>query len=120
MSANVVGSVSDLIFGRWRSQILYAGADLAVFDHLSTTKAQSAEATATKIDADPPLTYRLLRALGSLGLLTEDEARGFRLTDAGALLRSDHPQSLRAMALLEEGPEHYAMWKHLPAMIRDG
>jgi hypothetical protein len=24
------------------------------------------------------------------------------------------------MALLEEGPQHYALWKHLPAMIRDG
>jgi hypothetical protein len=24
------------------------------------------------------------------------------------------------MALLEEGPEHYALWTHLPAMIRDG
>ena len=24
------------------------------------------------------------------------------------------------MALLEEGPEHYAIWKHLVAMVRDG
>ena len=24
------------------------------------------------------------------------------------------------MARLEEGPQHYALWKHLPAMIRDG
>jgi hypothetical protein len=120
MSADVAGSVTDLIFGRWRSQILFTGAHLGVFDHLSATEARSAEATATMINADPPLTYRLLRALGSLGLLTEDEARGFRLTDAGALLRADHPQSLRSMALLEEGPEHYALWKHLPAMIRDG
>jgi hypothetical protein len=120
MSADVAGRVTDLIFGRWRSQILFAGAHLGVFDHLSARKARSAEATAAMIDADPPLTYRLLRALGSLGLLIEDEDRGFRLTEAGALLRADHPQSLRAMALLEEGPEHYAMWKHLPAMICDG
>jgi hypothetical protein len=120
MSADVTARVSDLIFGRWRSQIVFAGAQLAVFDHLSTTEARSVETTATRIKADPPLTYRLLRALGSLGLLTEDEARGFRLTDAGALLRADHPQSLRAMALLEEGPEHYAVWKHLPSIIRDG
>ena len=24
------------------------------------------------------------------------------------------------MARLEEGPQHYALWKHLPAMVRDG
>jgi ubiquinone/menaquinone biosynthesis C-methylase UbiE len=36
------------------------------------------------------------------------------------LLRKDHPQTLRGITLLEEGPEHYAIWKHLPAMIKDG
>jgi hypothetical protein len=35
-------------------------------------------------------------------------------------LRSDHPQTLRGVTLLEDGPEHYALWKHLPAMVRDG
>jgi hypothetical protein len=24
------------------------------------------------------------------------------------------------MAMLEGGPEHWAIWKHVPAMIRDG
>ena len=57
--------------------------------------------------------YRLLRAIAAIGLLAEDDSKGFRLTEAGALLREDHPHSLKAMALLEEGPEHYAAWKHL-------
>jgi hypothetical protein len=79
-----------------------------------------AAALAPEVGADPALLYRLLRALASIGLLAEDERRGFRLTEAGALLREDHPHSLRAWALLEEGPEHYAIWKHLVAMVRDG
>ncbi|HZO31691.1 MAG TPA: methyltransferase [Chloroflexota bacterium] len=120
MSADIAGMVIDLIFGRWRSQITFTGAHLGVFDQLSASEARPAEAAAAAIGADPTMTYRLLRALGSLGLLAEDDARGFRLTDAGALLRADHPQSLRPMVLLAEGPEHYALWKHLPAMIRDG
>ena len=33
MDSNV-NHVSDLIFGRWRSQVLYAGVELGVFDHL--------------------------------------------------------------------------------------
>jgi hypothetical protein len=112
--------VIDLIFGRWRSQILYAGAALGVFDHLGQDEAIDAVALAPKVGADPALLYRVMRALASIGLLAEDDRRGFRLTDAGALLRDDHPHSLRAMALLEEGPEHYAIWKHLVGMVREG
>ena len=38
----------------------------------------------------------------------------------GELLCRDHPHTLRGMTLLEEGPEHYAAWKHLPALIKEG
>ena len=109
----------DLIFGRWRSQILHAGAALGVFDQLSD-KSTSATTVAEAINADPAMLYRLMRALGSIGLLIETDENEFRLTEAGALLREDHPHSLRATALLEEGREHYAIWKHLVDMVRDG
>jgi O-methyltransferase domain/Dimerisation domain len=112
--------VVDLIFGRWRSQILYVGAKLDVFAHLSPDKHRIAAAVASEIGVDPTMLYRLLRALATIELVAENEVHEFRLTDAGALLRTDHPQSLRAMALLEEGPEHYAIWKHLVAMVGDG
>ena len=112
--------IVDLIFGRWRSQILYAGATLGVFDHLATGEAKNAETLATELGVNSGLLYRLLRALASLGLLVESSSRSFSISKAGELLRSDHPHSLRYMALLEEGPEHYALWKHLPDMIRDG
>src|SRR5262245_8618395 len=72
------------------------------------------------LDADPTLLYRLLRAQAAIGLLEEDGSSGSILTDEGEHLRSDHPQSLKPMARLEEGPRHYALWKHLPAMVRDG
>jgi hypothetical protein len=38
----------------------------------------------------------------------------------GAVLRTDAPGSLRYMAMLEGGPEHWAIWNHVPAMVRDG
>jgi hypothetical protein len=112
--------VVGLIFGRWRSQILYAGTALGVFDRLAANRAADASVLAAQITADPAMLYRLLRALASIGLLAEDSSRVFRLTEEGSLLSADHPQSLRAMALLEEGPEHYAVWKHLVAIVRDG
>lgn len=112
--------VIELIFGRWRSQILYAGTALGVFDHLAAETETDAPALARQVGADPALLYRLLRALATIGLLAETDKRGFRLTGAGALLREDHPHSLKAMALLEEGPEHYAAWKHLVPIVRNG
>jgi hypothetical protein len=111
--------VIDLIFGRWRSQILYAGVQLGVFDALRGGS-KTASAIAEALHLDPSLTYRLLRALASLGLLHEDAHRSFALTACGEYLRADHPQTLRGLALLEEGPEHYAAWKHLCAILRDG
>jgi hypothetical protein len=115
-----IDHVVELVFGRWRSQILYAGTALGVFDRVAPDRATDASAIAAQISADPAMLYRLLRALASIGLLAEDSSRAFRLTEEGSFLSTDHPQSLRAMALLEEGPEHYAVWKHLVAIVRDG
>lgn len=115
-----VNLVADLIFGRWRSQVLFAGVELGVFDHLEAHAPKTAATLASEVKADTALLYRLLRALASIGLLSETATRTFTLTAAGALLRADHPHSMKAMTRLEEGPQHYALWKHLPAMIRDG
>jgi O-methyltransferase domain/Dimerisation domain len=112
--------IIDMIFGRWRSQTLLAGAELGVFDHLGSDAPLACDVLAARLAVDPTLLYRLLRALASLGVLAEDKARRFSLLPAGALLRADHPSSLKPMLLLEEGPEHYALWTHLPAMVREG
>jgi hypothetical protein len=111
--------VVDVIFGRWKSQILYAGVKLGVFDIVSS-QPMSHVKIAKELDLDPALSYRLLRALASIGLLREDNDCRFSITSMGKLLRSDDPQTLRGVALLEEGPEHYAIWKHLTAMVKDG
>jgi hypothetical protein len=111
--------VIELIFGRWRSQILYTGVKLGVFDALVSGPASAGHvARALKVDAG--LLYRLMRALGSLDLLHEDQQQHFSLTPMGEFLCRDHPHTLRGMTLLEEGPEHYAAWTHLPALITEG
>jgi ubiquinone/menaquinone biosynthesis C-methylase UbiE len=113
--------VSDMIFlSKWSSQTLCAGAELGVFDYLSRDGTRTASDVATETGLDPMLLYRLLRALASLGLLVETLGRRFSLTERGALLRTDAPGSLRYMAMLEGGPEHWAIWKYVPAMVRDG
>jgi hypothetical protein len=111
--------VFDLIYGRWRSQILYAGVKLGIFDFL-IGESKLASAIAQELGLDSGLLYRLLRALASLGLLIESPDQCFSLSAAGEILRSDHPQTMGGLALLVEGPEHYAIWKHLPAIVHDG
>src|SRR4029078_3164854 len=111
----------DIIFGRWKSQILYTGVKLGVFDCVTSSDVKSTADIAVELDLDDKLAYRLLRALASMGLLKEEpNRRGFSITPQGELLRKDQPQTLRGVTLLEEGPEHYAVWKHLPTMIKDG
>ena len=113
--------VTDMIFlSKWSSQTLCAGAELGIFDCLSRDGTRTANDIAAETGLDPTLLYRLLRALASLGLLNETSGRHFNLTERGAILRTDAPGSLRYMAMLEGGPEHWAIWKHVPAMVRDG
>lgn len=113
--------VADMIFvNKWSSQILCAGAELGVFDLLNSVNARTANDVAGDLRVDPKLLYRLLRAIASLGLLNEAEGGKFTLTEQGTVLRSDAPGSLRYMAMLEGGEEHWAIWKYVPAMIKDG
>jgi hypothetical protein len=88
--------VIDLIFGRWRSQILYTGVKLDVFDALASGP-QNAVRVASELGVDAGLLYRLMRALGSLGLLHEDHTRTFSLTPMGEQPSSGHPLPQCAM-----------------------
>ena len=47
--------VMALIFGRWRSQVLSAGTELGVFDHLDKRTAKTAQTLASELKADPAL-----------------------------------------------------------------
>lgn len=118
--SKAIDEVVHLIYGRWRSQVLYVGVELGVFDHLVRSCSRRVDAVALELHVDSALLYRLMRALASLGLLVETHSRGFAASETGELLRSDHPHSLRNRVLVAEGPEHYAIWKHLADMIRDG
>ena len=113
--------VLDMIFlSKSTAQTLCAGAELGVFDYVSQNKARTAGEVAAEIDLEPALLDRLLRALTSLGLLEETPGCGFILTKRGALLRTDAAGSLRYLAMLEGGIEHWAIWKCVPAEIKDG
>lgn len=111
--------VVDTMLGRWKSQILYTGVKLGIFESVDTSPKHASEIS-QELGLDSSLSYRLLRALASIGFLNEKEDQRFSITPMGELVRKDHPQTLRGVILLEEGPEHYAIWKHLAEMVKDG
>src|SRR5262252_9360688 len=110
--------LDQMITGYWISQAIYAAAKFGIADHLKDgpkTVAELAGATSTNPDA----LYRLLRALASVGIFTEGEARRFSLTPLAELLRSDVAGSKRALALMS-GDEQFRAWADIDYSIRTG
>jgi hypothetical protein len=69
----------------WVFHIVFVAAKLSLADHLAKTP-KSAEELAGKTGTHAPSLYRLMRALASLGILTEDATRCFALTTLGDAL----------------------------------
>lgn len=90
--------VSQLIGGFWAAQVACAAASLELPDRLAQGP-MSAEALAAAAEAHASSVRRLLRAMVSLGLCTQEADGRFRLTEAGGLLRADAPGSVRGRAL---------------------
>ena len=93
-----VNQVNDLIFGRWKSRVLYAGVSLGVFDLLKAGAHNSLD-ICRELKLDARNGYRLLRGLANIGLLTESEggerAAMFALTATGECLCAGHPSNLQ-------------------------
>lgn len=109
----------QMISGFWISRAIYIAAKLGIADQLRDgpkTVDELAVATATHA----PSLYRVLRALASVGVFSEDKERGFALTPLAQTLRTDAPGSLRAFATVELGEEHYPAWGELLHSVRTG
>ena len=120
-NADVPPSVAmlQMISGFWISRAIYIAAKLGIADQLRDgpkTVDELAAATATHA----PSLYRVLRALASVGVFSEDKKRGFALTSLAETLRTDAPDSLRAFATVELGEEHYPAWGELLHNVRTG
>ena len=90
--------VLQMAFGNVISCCVYHAARLGIADLLGDGPKGAADlAAATHTNADA--LYRVLRALASMGMFTETELGVFALTPLADPLRSDAPDSIRAMLL---------------------
>jgi hypothetical protein len=107
-----------MMTGYWVSKAIYVAAKLGLAD-LLIDGAHSAEelATATQTLAGP--LYRVLRALASVGIFSEVAPSRFALTPLAELLRSDTPDSMRALAIMY-AEEQSRAWDDVLHSVRTG
>jgi O-methyltransferase domain len=108
----------DLMIGPWRAKAVCAAAELGLPDLLSDRPMTSQE-IAGAIGAHAPSVHRVLRLLAGSGLVSGDDAAGFRLTERGALLRQDVPGSMRDLAVYY-GNVIYRAFDGLTDSVRTG
>ncbi|MBV9162098.1 MAG: hypothetical protein JO309_16490 [Pseudonocardiales bacterium] len=109
----------QLIQGAAVSQMISVFARLGVADVLADGPRQVAE-IAELVGAHGSTLYRVLRALGDVGVVAELENQRFALTPLGELLRSDVPGSLRGWATMVGMPFHRYPWTDLYETVQTG
>ncbi len=109
----------QLISGYWLTQCVGTAAELGVADQL-VGEPKTAAMVATATGASPEGMRRLLRALASLGVVTETTTAEplYGLTPISELLRKDIPGSMRDMARMMSLPAHWNSWGLLAEAVR--
>jgi hypothetical protein len=108
-----------LLSGYWYAQAIYVLAELGIADLLAPGP-QTADALAHATGCHAASLHRYLRALASAGILDEVAPRTFGATPLADTLRSDRPDSLRAIARLGGHPLHWQAWGRLLHSVRTG
>ena len=109
----------QIISGFWIARCVYVAAKLEVPD-LIADQPKTAEELSAETSTHAQSLFRVLRALASVGIVTQDQSNRFGSTPLSETLRSNVPGSIRAFALTELGEEHYPAWGELLYSVRTG
>lgn len=104
----------------YRALAVAAAARLGIADVLATSPPQEGAALARAVGADVTALTRLLRPLVSLGLLEQPQPHTYALTSLGAVLRSDHPDSMRDLLIAVTDTPHVQAWSTLHESVSSG
>jgi hypothetical protein len=107
-----------LIDANWTTQAIAVTVRLRLPDLLAGG-GQTVETLASQAACHRSSLHRLLRALVSIGLVSEHQNGSFELTDTGRLLGADEPGSMAAWAELC-GTTSWATWGRLYECVRTG
>jgi hypothetical protein len=111
--------ILDMVFATIKTHALGVFAELRIADLLAEG-ARSTDDLALASGAHAPSLGRLLRLIAALGVLSEPGPGVYRLTEAGQLLRSDVPGSLRGIVAMFGGELHSRAWARLNHSVTTG
>lgn len=109
----------ELAFGHMATQTVATAARLGLADTLGDGERTGAELAAA-LGTDEAATIQLCRALAALGVLSQKASGRFRLTEVGALLRTDRADSLHSFTRVFTDPAVQGAWRELDTAVRTG
>jgi hypothetical protein len=117
-AASLHKKMMQLLSQLWISHAIGSFARIGLADAMAKGAAD-ARAIARPLGLDPDRVYRLLRALSTVGIVTENARGVFALTPLGRLLCADSPLSMHtAAALMTE--YHADVWRNLDGALKGG
>lgn len=108
----------EMIGASWMSQAICVAAELGLAD-LLTPGSRTADDLARATGCERTSVHRLLRALASIGVCTEQEDGSFALAPMGFLLRADAQPSVRSWAIWW-GKYQWPEWGNLRHSVQTG
>lgn len=109
----------DVLFGYVLTRCVTAVAELGVPDVLAAGP-QSIEALAEAAGANQEFLNRVMRTLVAGGIIDEPSPGTYAQTPVSDLLRRDHPQTMRDLAILFTSRSHWEPIGRLPDALRSG
>lgn len=107
-----------LMGGPWINQSIYVAASLGIADQLGD-EPQPVSVLAKACEANEDALFRFCRTLAGLGILRAHPGRSFTITELGAALRSDAPNTLR-WGIMLHGGETFKAWGEVLHTVRTG
>jgi hypothetical protein len=111
--------VLQLSLGFMVSAALSAVTSLEIPDLLQSGPKNVAD-LAVSTNSNQDALYRVMRALGTVGIFAETAPRTFSLTPLSELLCKNHPQTLRPMVLWMTSGMHFEIFRELGHSVRTG
>lgn len=115
---NPFNTLIQIAGGYCLPRCLHVVADLGIADMVDETPRTAADLAAA-VGADPDALGRVLRLLAAHGVF-ESQGDKFRHSPASRLLRTDHPQSARALARMFGLQPNWAIFGALEHAVRTG
>jgi len=104
------------IVGRWISKPIYVAAELGIADMLADGP-KSIEELAQASQSHAPSLYRMMRALASVGIFFETEAKRFELTPMAEYLKTG---AMRSIALMFNSDWSDKAWGYFLDSVKTG